>query len=56
MPVIINEFEVEILEEEEPASRAAARDAVRPSSELSPQLARDLDHWRREREARLADD
>ena len=56
MPVIINEFEVEIRdegEERETPSSAGREPQVAP---LSPLLIGDMEQWRRAREERLSDD
>ena len=56
MPVIINEFEVEVRDEpqEREAPRAAAGDSQ--PAPPSPLLIGDMERWRRDREERLSDD
>ncbi len=56
MPVIINEFEVEVRDdgEEREAPRAAGREPQAASP--SPQLIGDMEQWRRARAERLSDD
>ena len=56
MPVIINEFEVEVLDDEGAGTEQSPAAKPQPAADPSPLVARDLDDWRRSREERLSDD
>ena len=56
MPVIINEFEVEVRDDEPKRERAAGSPARATTAPSLPLVDADLEEWRRARAERLADD